>query len=57
MSPILECLVTIASGNSQVFVEFAFEIFEESFKILENVNQKNVLLRSIDLLSTLVTLK
>jgi hypothetical protein len=56
MSPILECLVTIASGAGKVFSEFAFEIFEESFKVLENIHQKTVLLRAIDLLSTLVAI-
>jgi hypothetical protein len=55
MSHILYCLGTISSANSSVFKEFAFEIFKESFKIIENVHQKAVVIRAIDLISSIIS--
>lgn len=55
MSPILECLVTISSANTTAFKLYACEVFDQAYKILENEHQKTVVLRSIDLLSSIIS--
>jgi hypothetical protein len=54
MSPLLECLTTISSTSSGVIKEFAYSIFEEGFKVAENVNQKALTIRAIDLISSVI---
>jgi hypothetical protein len=56
MSPILECLVTISSVNCNVFKEYAFSIFKEACKILEKVQQKAMVVRAIDLISSIISI-
>ena len=58
MCPLMECLVTIVSSKGTCFEKMGPQIFMEASKMIAKAeNQKQIVIRAVDLLSALIALR